>query len=95
MLGIDAHIIDVLMPELVGRDQRPSAFLVYLYLWTWSRGTHAVVISHARLAEATGLSKSAAQSALAWLTARRLLRVRRTAPTAVPEYLVLRPWVRR
>ena len=27
---LDAYVLDVLMPDLVGHDRRPSAFLVYL-----------------------------------------------------------------
>ena len=29
---LDAYIIDTLMPDLVGHDRQPSAFIVYLYL---------------------------------------------------------------
>ena len=32
-LGLDPYVVDTLMPDLVGHDRRPSAFLVYLYLW--------------------------------------------------------------
>lgn len=35
---VDAYIVETLMPDLVGHDRQPSAFLVYLYLW---RHTHA------------------------------------------------------
>ena len=32
-ITLDAHVIDSLMPDLVGHDRQPSAFLVYLYLY--------------------------------------------------------------
>ncbi len=31
-LAIDAYVVDVLMPDLVGHDRRPAAFVVYLFL---------------------------------------------------------------
>jgi len=31
-LSIDAYVIDVLMPDLVGHDRRPATFVVYLFL---------------------------------------------------------------
>ena len=35
---LDAYILDSLMPDLVGHDRQPSAFLVYLYLYRHARG---------------------------------------------------------
>ena len=72
ILSIDPHVVDVLLPDLVGHDRQPSAFLVYLFLW---RQTHAAGRSTVQLAlldigEATGLSKRAVQDALARLTKR-------------------------
>jgi len=29
--NLDNYVVDVLMPDLVGHDRRPAAFLVYLY----------------------------------------------------------------
>jgi hypothetical protein len=43
----------------------------------------------------TGLSKSAVQRGVRTLLRRRLIRVEKASPTAVPGYTVLRPWVRR
>jgi DNA-binding GntR family transcriptional regulator len=48
-----------------------------------------------RLAVDTGLSKTAIQRALRTLKRRRLVRVERASPTAVPLYTPLRPWARR
>jgi hypothetical protein len=74
-------------------DRQPSAFLVYLYLWYRSAGRAAAVrVSHQDMVSATGLSKSAVQSAVRTLVRRRLLRVAREGVTAVPNYTVLRPW---
>ena len=85
------------MPDLVGYDRQPSAFIVYLYLShrTVRDRTRAVAISLQGLAAETGLSKSAVQAGLRRLVRRRLLRVEKASRTAVPSYTVLRPWARR
>ena len=31
-LTLDEYVVDVLMPDLVGHDRRPSAFIVFLFL---------------------------------------------------------------
>jgi hypothetical protein len=96
-VAFDAYIVDTLMADLVGHDGQPSAFLVYLYLWSRSRGlkSRAVPASYAEIAIGTGLSRSAVQAAVTTLKRRQLLGVQRGSPTAVPEYTVLRPWQRR
>jgi hypothetical protein len=92
---VDAYVLDVLLPDLVGHDRRPSALLVYLVLWRRSRGGRVpAAASLAALAEASGLSKRAVQLALATLRRRRLVSADRASATAVPEYRVLRPWAR-
>jgi DNA-binding MarR family transcriptional regulator len=93
---IDRYVLESLMADLVGHDRSPSAFLVYLALWArgGARRGAAVTISHRELAEETGLSKSAVQSAIRRLTRRRLVSVARASATATPEYSVLRPWRR-
>jgi len=95
-VAIDAYVVDTLMPDLVGHDRQPSAFLVYLFLW---RQTHGAASAHTQvalvdIAEATGLSKRAVQDALGWLGKRKLIAVARERITAVPVYSVLRPWRR-
>src|SRR5688500_14961570 len=93
---LDAYVFDVLMPDLVGHDRRPSAFLVYLYLWRRTRGCrNGVPVALREIAEGTGLAKRSVQTALARLTRRRLVTARRDRRTALAEYAVLRPWVRR
>ena len=93
----DPYVLDTLMPDLVGHDRQPSAFIVYLFLA--HRATRArlrdVQISLQGLAVETGLSKSAVQRGLRTLGRRRLLRVEKASRTAVPSYTVLRPWARR
>src|ERR1051326_1007099 len=95
-LTLDAYILDCLLPDLVGHDRRPGAFVVYLHLYrrgsehpTWS-----VRLSHQAIAAATGLSRSAVQAALRHLQKRQLIATTRANPTAVPHHRVLRPWVR-
>jgi len=93
-LALDGYIIDQLMADLVGQERHPSAFLVYLYLWRRAAGTRKrrVEVSYQTIADATGLSKSAAQAAVRTLTRRRLVSAERHATTAVPVYAVATPW---
>lgn len=94
--ALDPYIVDVLMPDLVGHDHRPAAFLVYLYLS--KQAAHArrdtVAVSLACIAAQTGLSKSTVQSAIRHLRSRRLLDPALQATTANPQRRVLRPWLR-
>ena len=88
-LQLDRYVVDTLMPDLVGHDKQPSAFIVYLYLW--SRGKRPAV-SLQQMALDTGLSKSAVQKALRTLRRRRLLTSRQASATSVPEYTIAAPW---
>jgi DNA-binding MarR family transcriptional regulator len=89
------YIIDALMPDLVGHDRQPSAFLVYLYLWRHARApSRRAAASLQQIAADTGLSKSAVQQAIRTLKRRRLLQSRQASATSVPEYTPLRPWRR-
>ena len=82
------------MRDIVGHDQQPAAFLVYLYLS--GRGARQrwrpVKASLRMLADETGLSKSAVQSALVTLRFRQLVKTSRARRTAVPVHRVLRHW---
>ena len=91
---LDRYVLTTLMADLVGHDRAPSAFLVYLALWSRTRGRRgaAAQVSHRELAEETGLSKSAVQGAIRRLVRRRLITASHASATAVPEYAVLRPW---
>jgi hypothetical protein len=93
-LELDAYVIDPLMRDLVGHDRQPSAFLVYLYLWSRTAALSGewAQVSLRELADATGLSKRAVQEALGLLHRRKLIGMRRASITAVPEYTVHRPW---
>jgi len=90
----DAYLLDSLMPDLVGHDRQPSAFIVYLYLaHRVTRGrVRSVAISLQGISADTGLSKTAVQRAIRTLVRRRLLRVDKQSRTAVPSYTVLRAW---
>jgi replication initiation and membrane attachment protein DnaB len=94
---LDEYVLDVLMRDLVGHDKSPSAFLIYLHLWgqTEGRGLETAALSHQRMAEYTGLSKSAVQSAIRILTRRKLIRATKPTVTSTPEYRVLKPWRRK
>src|SRR6186713_960001 len=88
----DPYVIDALLPDLVGHDRQPSAFIVYLYLADRvTRGrTRGCAASLATVAADTGLSKSAVQRGLRTLVRRRLVRVERSSPTSVPVYTPLK-----
>lgn len=95
-MKIDPYLVDVLMRDLVAHSRSTAAFLVYLQLYrlTHGAGRETVAMSYAVLAELIGISKRSVQVAVAHLVARKLIRKRRTRPTAVPVYTVLTPWVR-
>jgi hypothetical protein len=94
-LTLDVYVLDTLMPDLVGHDRRPSAFLVYLYLLRHARGPKRVATaSLQQIATDTGLSKSAVQLAVRTLRRRQLVRTSQASATAAPSYAVLTPWVR-
>jgi hypothetical protein len=95
-IALDAYVIDVLLPDLVGHDRRAASFVLYIWLWamTRARGREAAFFSYQIMTDGTGLSKSAVQRAVAWLERRQLVRVRKGSATAVPEYRVLTPWRR-
>ena len=93
MSSIDEYVTDVLMRDLVGHDKRPVSFLVYLWLAAeQQRRVAPVRISYQELAESIGVSKSSAQTAVAWLVRRQLLHASKANATAIPVYKVLRPW---
>ena len=96
LLQLDDYIIDSLMPDLIGHDRQPSAFIVYLHLWRTTHGHNkaAARIALQDIAELTGLSKRSVQSALGWLVKRKLIAVQRESITAISVYTVLRPWRR-
>jgi len=97
VVPVDDYILDVLMRDIVGHDQRPAAFLVYLFLYGRAarQNWRPVQASLRMLADETGLSKSAVQSAMASLRFRQLLATSRDHATAVPAHRVLRHWCRR
>ena len=93
-VSVDDYVIDVLMPDLVGHDAHPAAFLVYLHLYRQAQrcGWRKVPASLRTVAEGTGLSKSAVQIAFTRLHRRELIRSRRAHRTATPVHEVLRHW---
>jgi DNA-binding MarR family transcriptional regulator len=96
-IAIDVYVLDVLMPDLAGHDRSPGAFLVYLALWSalYRLSQRRVEISLQQLAAATGMSKSSVQAAVRVLKRRGLVRVTKASPTAVPQYELVRHWLRR
>jgi DNA-binding MarR family transcriptional regulator len=93
-VAIDDYVLDVLMRDLVGHDQQPAAFLVFVFLYGRAarQRWRPVRASLRMIADETGLSKSAVQSALARLHSRKLVATTRRHRTAVPAHRVLRHW---
>ena len=96
-IGVDDYVMDVLLPDLVGHDRSPAAFLVYLVLWTrlFRSGGRTTRVSLQSLSTDTGLSKSAVQAAIRLLKRRSLIKISRSSATAIPDYELLRHWLRR
>ena len=94
-LAFDAYVVDILMPDLVGHDRKPSAFVVYLYLAGVSRrtGRDRIGASLETIAVRTGLSKSSVQAALRHLRRRGLVKDEPVSSTD-PARAILRPWIR-
>ena len=93
MFSLDDYVIDVLMRDLVGHDRRPVSFLVYLWIASEQRRSNGVVqASYQQIAEAIGVSKSSAQTAVGRLIKRELLACTKKTVTATPRYRALTPW---
>jgi len=94
IIPVDDYVLDVLMPDLIGHDQQPAAYLVSLCLYGQAARNKwkPVVASVRTLADATGLSKSAIQTALATLRRRELIITSRDHATATSRHRVLRHW---
>jgi len=95
-IPIDDYVIDVLMRDLIGHDQKPAAYLIYLFLYGQAarKKWKPIAASLRMLADATGLSKSAVQTALATLRRRELIVTTRDHATATTCHRVLRHWRR-
>jgi hypothetical protein len=89
----DDYVMETLLPDLVGHDRAPSAFLIFLKLWHMTGGPgRTVPASLSTLAVETGLSKSSVQAALRHLRRRSYITSRRASPTSVPVHAVHAPW---
>ena len=93
-IAIDDYVIDVLLRDLVGHDHQPAAYLVYLYLYGQAARTRWRPISASlrAIADATGLSKSAVQTAVKTLRYRQLIKSTTPRGATVPSHRVLRHW---
>ena len=91
---IDDYVLDVLMRDLIGHDQKPAAFMVYLHLYSQAARNkwRHISASVRTIADATGLSKSAVHAALIHLRRRQLIATTADHVTATPRHRVLRHW---
>src|SRR2546427_7639220 len=87
IVPVDDYVLDVLMRDIVGHDRQPAAYLVYLHLYGQAarQKWKPVAASLRMLAEATGFSKSAVQTALEKLRRRELIKTTSDHVTAVPD----------
>ena len=94
VVPVDAYVVDVLLRDLVGHDKRPAAFLVYLYLYTAAARSRwrPVAASLRDISEATGLSKSAVETAMKVLRRRHLVTTQTSFRTDRPRHQVHRHW---
>ncbi len=95
-IAVDDYVLDVLMRDIVGHDRQPAAYLVYLQLYGQAARTRwkPIAASLRAIADATGLSKSAVQTAFELLRRRELIASTSDHATATPRHRVLRPWRR-
>jgi DNA-binding MarR family transcriptional regulator len=93
-IPVDDYVIDVLMRDIIGHDHQPAAYLVYLYLYGQAARNKwkPVPASLRMLADVTGLSKSAVQTAVENLRRRELITTAKARTTGVPTHRVLRHW---
>ncbi|MGE5209531.1 MAG: helix-turn-helix domain-containing protein [Alphaproteobacteria bacterium] len=93
-ISIDDYVLDVLMRDLIGHDQKPAAYLVYMHLYGQAARIkwRSISASVRTIADATGLSKSAVHTALAHLRRRKLIATTTDHPTATSRHRVLRHW---
>ena len=93
-IPIDDYVVDVLMRDLIGHDQKPAAYLVYLHLYGQAARSkwRPISASVRTIADGTGLSKSAAHAALTHLRRRQLIATTANHVTATPRHRVLRHW---
>jgi hypothetical protein len=91
-IPIDDYVLDVLMRDLIGHDKKPAAYLVYLHLYGHAarQKWKPIAASCRAIADATGLSKSAVQVAVAHLRRRQLIATTADHATAIPRHRVLR-----
>ncbi|HTZ54028.1 MAG TPA: helix-turn-helix domain-containing protein [Candidatus Acidoferrum sp.] len=95
-VSLDRYVVETLMPDLVGHDRRPVAFLIYLYLYACAGASErkSIAISLDMLADECGVSKRAAADAIRHLVKRKLVVRSRDYATALTVYAVARPWKR-
>jgi hypothetical protein len=93
-IPIDDYVFDVLMRDLIGHDQKPAAYLVYLHLYGQAARNkwRPISASVRRVADATGLSKSAVHAAMRHLRRRQLLATTADHVTATSRHRLVRHW---
>lgn len=90
---VDAYVLDALMPDLVGHDHRPSAFIVFLLLWRrTASASRNVGLSYRMLADGTGLAMRSVQAAVQLLQRRQLIEIKRKHATSIPVFTLKCHW---
>jgi hypothetical protein len=95
-LHLHPYIVDTLMRDLTSHGRKPSAFIVFLFIWarTTAVGEKTAPLSLSQLSDGTGLSKSAIQLAVRYLRTRKLIEVEKKKVTGTPKYKLNEPWER-
>ena len=93
-LKIDEFVVKSLMRDLVSHDKKPSAFIVFLYIYCAIENSEddSVALSLNQLVDATGLSRSAVQGGIHTLLRRQLLTSDKKTVTTTPIYRVHKYW---
>ena len=102
---LDDFVVDWVMRELVRdpnppkKNQKPNpspaTFIVYLVLWRMAfNNIWVAYVSHQKIADSTGLSKSSVQNAIRQLNQRQFIDTIKATDTSTPEHHVKRPWIK-
>ena len=92
-IGIDAYVLDSLMPDWSVTIGGPASLIVYLCLWRKTRGgARPAVLSLQMLVDGTGLAKRSVQMALEHLQRRELVTASRASATSAPSWTLRCYW---
>ena len=90
---LDDYLVETLLPDLIGHDRSPSAFLVYLKLWHMAGGPGArLQTSLPRLRWKRACRNPRSRQRCAICAGAAISPAGAASPTAVPIHTVNAPW---